>query len=347
MFEAVVTLCLALDGNVCRDRLLPGYIFPTVDDCTAALAEDLPEVRVADGLSVPEPPRCHPAGAALPVTEVAPGLYVHTGAIAEPDATNRGDVANLGFVIGRRSVAVIDTGSAPWIAEALWRAIRQRTDLPVSHVILTHMHPDHVFGLSAFEGAEIVTHAHLPRALADRQENYIDSLRRLIGAEAMVGAALPAVNATVEPGETREIDLGARVLTLAAWPLAHTGTDLTVLDSETGTLVAGDLVFDRHTPALDGSVTGWRAVLTQLEALDARSVVPGHGGPILDWPAGAEPLARYLAVLEADTRAAIDAGRRLGDAVETIAASEAAHWSLFEAYNPRNATVAFTELEWE
>ncbi len=58
-------------------------------------------------------------------------------------------------------------------------------------------------------------------------------------------------------------------------------------------------------------------------------------------------MQRYLDVLAADTRAALDAGQRMGEAIETIAASEEAHWELFEAYNPRNATVAFTELEWE
>jgi hypothetical protein len=58
-------------------------------------------------------------------------------------------------------------------------------------------------------------------------------------------------------------------------------------------------------------------------------------------------MLRYLEVLERDTRAAIAAGARLGDAVETIAQSEAGHWSLFEVHNPRNATVAFTALEWE
>ena len=106
-------------------------------------------------------------------------------------------------------------------------------------------------------------------------------------------------------------------------------------------------MFDGHVPALDGSLRGWRAVLADLQGMAFERVVPGHGDVSLPWPEGAAPLARYLAVLERDTRAALDAGARLSEAVRTVAQGEAAHWALFAAYNPRNVTVAFTELEWE
>ena len=272
---------------------------------------------------------------------------MHRGEIEEPAVENGGDVANIGFVIGETSVAVIDTGSARWIGESVWRAIRARTDLPVSHVILTHVHPDHVLGASvlAGAGAEVVGHAGLERALADRRENYLESFRQLIGPAQFLGTQTVRVDLPV--ADKTEIDLGGRSIALVAWPRAHTGTDLTVQDTRSGVLFAGDLVFDAHTPALDGSVVGWQDVLAELSEWSASKLVPGHGGPVLDWPDGAEPLQRYLEVLAEDTRAAIAAGVRLADAVTTIARSEAAKWALFEAYNARNATVAYTELEWE
>ncbi|WP_299964123.1 quinoprotein relay system zinc metallohydrolase 2 [uncultured Roseobacter sp.] len=347
MLEAIITLCLGLSEGPCRDHLLPGYEAPTQAACEAALIARPPDLTVFGDLVARGAPHCAPVGVALDVAQVAPGVFVHRGAIAEPDAENRGDMANLGFVVGAQSVAVIDTGTARWIGEALWRAVRVQTDKPVSHVVLTHMHPDHVLGAGPFAeaGAAVVGHADLARALADRQANYHESLGRLLGAEVMLGTRAVAVDVPV--AETLEIDLGARALQLRAWPAAHTGTDLTVLDAGTGTLFTGDLIFDLHTPALDGRLRGWRAVLQQMQDMDVAQVVPGHGGPVLDWPGGAADMARYLGVLEADTRAAIDAGQRLGEAVESIAASEAGQWQLFEAYNPRNATVAFTELEWE
>jgi hypothetical protein len=37
----------------------------------------------------------------------------------------------------------------------------------------------------------------------------------------------------------------------------------------------------------------------------------------------------------------------LGEAVTQIGQSERARWRLFDDYNPRNATTAYSELEWE
>ncbi len=347
MFEAVILACLISTPEMCRAQLIPGYEFADLHDCEAALQDRPPVVAEDSDLRFADAAECVEAGPALAVEEVAPGIFVHMGAIEEPDATNRGDVSNLGFVVGQTHVAVIDTGTARWMGEALWRAIRARTDLPVSHVILTHMHPDHVLGASAFEGtgAQVLGHGNLPRALLDRQANYIESLDRLIGPQVMIGTRAPLVDITVD--DAIQIDLGGRKLKVQAWRLAHTGSDITVLDETSGTLFTGDLVFHLHTPALDGSLRGWRSVLAEMAELDVKQVVPGHGGPVLDWPVGADAMQRYLKVLETDTRAAIDQGKRLGDAVETIAESEEGAWELFEAYNPRNATVAFTELEWD
>ena len=49
-----------------------------------------------------------------------------------------------------------------------------------------------------------------------------------------------------------------------AWPTAHSDSDLTVLDEQTGTLFAGDLVFLPHVPVLDGSLRGWLNVIDEL-----------------------------------------------------------------------------------
>ncbi len=341
MFEAVIAVCLAANPAICRDTLLPGYEALQKEVCEERLLQSPPQLAPGDIA------HCAPVGRALDVTEVAQSVLVHEGAVAVPNTDNLGDVANLAFVVGGESVAVIDTGSAPWIGEALWRAIRAETDKPVSHVILTHMHPDHIFGTAVFEntGAEIVAHDQMQRDLADRAGNYLESMSRLIGANEFAGARAPKV--TLPVADTIDIDLGGRILTLKAWSTAHTGNDLTVVDKTTGTLFAGDLVFHRHTPALDGKLTGWRKVLGKLARLDVKRVVPGHGDASLPWPDGGAPQAHYLSVLERDTRDAIARGDRIGDAVETIASSEAPQWELFSDFNPRNATVAFTELEWE
>ncbi|KAF0674706.1 quinoprotein relay system zinc metallohydrolase 2 [Profundibacterium mesophilum] len=357
MFEAVLALCLAASPETCRDALLPGYEAMERAICEARLAANPPD-RPA-GASAAARPRCVRAGPALSLDEIAPGVFVHVGQIAEPSAANGADISNIGVVIGTEAIAVIDAGGAAWIAEALWRAIRKRSALPLHYVILTHMHPDHVMGADVLRraGAGIVGHARLSRALADRRANYFESLSALIGARQLLGSG-DGIGANgpeipIEAGETVRLALGGRTLGVRAWPNAHTGTDVSVHLEEEGLFFAGDLLFETHVPALDGSLTGWQRTLEALgappdtpPALPERAV-PGHGPAVLPWPEGGEALVRYLDVLASDTRKALAEGQSLGAAVPGIAVSQAPFWELFDAYNPRNATVAYTELEWE
>lgn len=346
MFEAFVTLCALGADAPCREVLLPGHAAETRAGCEADLAG---AAGVLAGLGTAGAPHCAPRPApGLAFEEVAPGVFVHRGAIAEPGPENGGDVANVAFVRGADGVVVIDAGGSRAVGEQIYLAVRAVTEAPITHLVLTHMHPDHVLGAAplAEAGAEIVGHAGLARALADRAETYLDRFRNAIGVEGFLGTAVVAPDRGL--AEPLVLDLGDRALTLTPRPKAHTTNDLTVTDSESGLLFAGDLVFATHVPTLDGSLPGWRALLEAMsEGETAAAVVPGHGGPVLAWPEGAEPVARYLSVLESDTRAALDGGLSISEAVPEIGQSEAGDWALFGVYNPRNATQAYTELEWE
>jgi glyoxylase-like metal-dependent hydrolase (beta-lactamase superfamily II) len=144
-----------------------------------------------------------------------------------------------------------------------------------------------------------------------------------------------------------QLDLGDRMLTLRAWRASHSDSDLTVFDERTGILFAGDLVFLRHIPVLDGSIRGWLKTINELARLPAKSVVPGHGPPSAPWPAALDPEKTYLERLQSDCRDLIKRGVPIAAASELAAASEKSHWDLFNEYNARNATAAFSELEWE
>ncbi|HEX4598930.1 MAG TPA: MBL fold metallo-hydrolase, partial [Burkholderiaceae bacterium] len=197
--------------------------------------------------------------APLGVAPLGDRVYVFYGAPEETSAANLGAIANVGFVIGDRCVAVIDTGGSVIEGARLRASVQAATDKPICAVINTHMHQDHVYGDQAFvaDHPQFIGHVHLGPALAARSAIYARAEQRVFGEQAgdPQWAVMPTRNVT--PGEPYSLDLGGRTLILKAWRTAHTDNDLTVYDERSGTLWAGDLLFAGRIPSLDGNLVGW------------------------------------------------------------------------------------------
>jgi len=284
----------------------------------------------------------------LPMTEVAPGVHVHQGLHRAWSADDATDVGNLGFIVGTRCVAVIDTGGSPALGQRLRAALRRVTTLPVCYVINTHMHPDHVLGNAALASEvprpEFVGHVRLAPSLSARAPYYLEAFRRESG-QALAPDTVVYPTRTVA-GELR-LDLGDRKLQLKAWPTAHTDNDLTVLDERTGTLFTGDLLFIDHLPVIDGQLRGWLKVIGELEALDVRQAVPGHGNTTTDLRRALAPEKAYLSTVLQEVRAAIKADVPISLALDRLSGTGTAGWQLVEDFHRRNLTAAYAELEWE
>lgn len=279
------------------------------------------------------------------LVEVADGVYVHQGVNVPFTDPRHDDIANIGFIVGDTCIAVIDTGGSVKIGEELRQAVHKTSQLPVCYVINTHVHVDHVLGNAAFlpDHPRFVGHANLPDAIAANREFFLKHYARDLGPH-------PSPKMIIAPditvAKTRTLDLGNRVLRLRAWGPAHTYTDLTIFDERTRTLWAGDLVFLKRIPALDGSLNGWIKTVHELEKIKADLVIPGHGPASAPWPGAAQPELKYLDRLRSTVRKDIAEGKSMEEVIDNPPPNDG-KWLLYQQHEQKNLTKAYTELEWE
>ncbi|MDN5567172.1 MAG: quinoprotein relay system zinc metallohydrolase 2 [Paracoccus sp. (in: a-proteobacteria)] len=352
VFHLIVNVCLAASAGDCAPVLLPAGDAATQQACMTAsqrIADDWLKDRrdltrgVIDCVANADLP-------AAPLQEIAPGVHVHLGDPVQMEQSADGRIANLGVIEGRDSVAVIDAGVSRAEGQAMYVAIRRLTDKPVSHLVLTHMHPDHVLGAEVMveAGASIVAHHAMSQGLQMRGGTYLESQHRLFPPAEWIATRVALPDMAVK--DSTRIDLGGRQIMLAAWPTAHTDNDLTALDLRTGTLFTGDLIFRDLTPVVDGSLLGWLSWLQAEPAGDVRLIVPGHGNPTDSWAAAQGPISDYLKALATATRDRITQGVPMSKAVPLIAddlQSFENSWNSFDMTVARDATAAYKELEWE
>ncbi len=285
--------------------------------------------------------------ASFNLSEPAPGIFVHTGQQVALEAPGHDDIANIGFIVGSRCVAVIDTGGSVRIGRALRAAVRQHTQIPICYVINSHVHFDHVLGNAAFaaDHPAFVGSAALAPAIARNRQFFVSHY----GDE--LDPAAPPAQQIIAPdrlvARQLRLDLGKRPLILRAWPVAHSDCDLTVFDVRSGTLWTGDLLVRGRLPAVDGSVPGWLAVIDELARRPVRLAIPGHGELTGDLAAALIPERRYLRALATDVRSELRQGRSLQEALGHVAIAERPNWLLWDDAHPRNVVRTYEALEWQ
>lgn len=247
---------------------------------------------------------------------VAAGAGVHA-AIAKPD---RGAIGNAAVVDLGEETLVVDTHVSPPAARELRAAAEELTGRPVSRVLNTHWHGDHVLGNAEFPGAtiestgrtrELMATVGVERLAARKASFELElpaELERLRAAGDDEGAALLEEYAsqlqTVThrlPDETFEDERDYGTAQAMSYGGGHTESDAFLLVPEAGVLVAGDLVVVGMQPwAGHGDPRTWAAILERLLELEWEACVPGHG-PVSGREVVA-PLRDYLVTLDEAVR---------------------------------------------
>ena len=290
-----------------------------------------------------------PAPRQVEPEQVSPSAWLVQGDTALGTPANRNFISNAGFVVTPAGVVVIDALGSPQLARELLAAIARVTPQPVTHVVITHYHADHVYGLQEFRrrGARIVAQR---RAL-----DYIHSetaASRLQASRAELGPWIDAQTQLVVPDQwvdgPGELVVGGTRLVLQPVGPAHTPEDLVVFLPSERVLFAGDLVFRGRVPFVgQADSRRWIAALDTLLKMDAKVVVPGHGALSTSAVADLELTRDYLAYL----RQAMGAAARDMEPFEEAYART--DWSrfeklpLFKAANRMNAYNTYLLMERE
>ncbi len=98
-----------------------------------------------------------PIGTSMTVQQVSEHAYYVQGE-AGMATENEGFISNAGFVVTNEGVVLFDALGTPSLAWTLLQKIREITDKPITHMIVSHYHADHIYGLQVFKeaGAKII-----------------------------------------------------------------------------------------------------------------------------------------------------------------------------------------------
>lgn len=213
------------------------------------------------------------------VQQVAPHTYFVQGESALGSAANQNFISNAGFVVTPAGVVVIDALGSPPLAERLREEIAGITSQAITHVIVTHYHADHIYGLQVFQdaGARVLAH----RSALEYVHSDTARLRLQASREELfpwVDEATRVVQADEWLDGDRRLEVGGVRFEIRHVGPSHTPEDLVVHVPSEGVLFAGDLVFRGRIPFVgQADSRRWITALDQLLAIDAPVIVPGHG----------------------------------------------------------------------
>jgi glyoxylase-like metal-dependent hydrolase (beta-lactamase superfamily II) len=255
---------------------------------------------------------------------------------------------NAGFVVTGNGVVVIDALASPQQGQQLLDAIRQVTPKRVTHLVLTHHHPDHHFGAIVFRrlGARIIAHPDR-RVLASEggEDALIADWVRVVGLDAMRGFEFADTPDQAVTG-TDTLEIGGRRLVVRHPGPAHSAGDLMVWLPAERVLFAGDLlVEDGVTMVVDGNSGELLRALASIDSLEPRAAVPGHGA-IPARPSDLVARTRtYITGLRSEMRSALERGLPMGRALKSLPPADQNRPVSLNSRRRRNAVRVYLEEE--
>ena len=246
----------------------------------ALIMAGLPAFAAAESAAAKTPALSANALPTVPMitTSVSARIHYVVGQSGAASVANQGFMSNAGFVITSDGVVVFDSLGSPALARELIRRIREKTDAPIKRVVVSHFHPDHIYGLQVFKalGAEIWAH----RSAADYLNSH-GAAQRLAERKQTLA---PWLDDTMLVKPDHYVDAEARFslggvdFRLIHVGPAHTSEDLIMLVEPEGVAFVGDLIFGGRLPFIGTSNSrNWLTAIDRLETLKPKAIITGHG----------------------------------------------------------------------
>jgi len=253
------------------------------------------DVRAAKVASAPVP-----ASARGPEIDRAKGYFV--GEIRDGVYWATEGSHEFMFMTTGRGVVVVD--APPIFGDKAMKAIREVTQEPITHVIYSHWHVDHIGGAKQFPAtAQYVTSTRAAELLAEADRPG----RQYPFGIFVGGASVPKPTRTFK--EKLELKVGNKRIQLRAFASpAHTDGDVMIYLPDQKVLMAVDAVWPGWIPFEDlghaEDVAGYRKFIQELRTYDFKELVAGHMGR-LGTKADVDTTLEYLTDVEQNVVAAL------------------------------------------
>jgi len=214
----------------------------------------------------------------LKAEQLASGVFVLPGDGSAPNQNNQGRVGNLGFLVGKTGVIVIDTGSSSARAQELITAIHAVTQKPIQYVLISHPAQEVLFGSAVFAdaGIPIWSQTDTPRLMAQRCDHCLETLKQVLGEMRMEGTRLVLPFAHIFP--SAPFMLAGRKISILEGPKGTVPGNLVIRDEATGVVFSGALLSVHRVPAVqDTKPLEWKRALTSLRDHRTFAIVPAYG----------------------------------------------------------------------